>query len=208
VQIQGFTPEDFNVFTIDGLDARMEALIATVRPKLEVLGSHVAPYLSTICGEEMFPHVAKHARRTVNPPDDTWVAWAHNKRGYKAHPHFQVGMWSTHLFIQFAIIYESDRHKAIFANYMENNLTELKNIVPGHFFWSLDHMKPEVTLHQDMSREDFAEMIEKVKRIKKSEIMCGIQIDRHDPAASNEELLTRKIESTFETLLPLYRNAF
>jgi uncharacterized protein YktB (UPF0637 family) len=208
VQIQGFTSKDFDVFTIPGLEARMEALIAEVRPKLEALGSHIAPYLSTLCGEEMYPHVAKHARRTVNPPDDTWVAWAHNKRGYKAHPHFQVGMWSTHLFIQFAIIYESNQHKKLFANYLENNLTSVMKSVPKSYFWSLDHMKPEVTLHQDMSKEDFAVMIDKLKHVKKSEIMCGIQIDQNDPAASNGDELINKIEQTFETLLPLYRNAY
>ena len=37
-------------------------------------------------------HVAKHARRSVNPPIDTWVAFAPNKRGYKMLPHFQIGL--------------------------------------------------------------------------------------------------------------------
>ncbi|NDI33538.1 DUF1054 family protein [Chengkuizengella sediminis] len=72
MSFQGFTKEDFNVFTIDSLEPRMEALITHVRPKLEWLGAEIAPYLSAVTGEEMFPHVAKHARRTVNPPNDTW----------------------------------------------------------------------------------------------------------------------------------------
>ena len=36
--------------------------------------------------------MAKHARRTVNPPDDTWVAFALDKRGYKKHCHFKVAV--------------------------------------------------------------------------------------------------------------------
>lgn len=104
---QGFTHDDFAVFQIEGLEPRMDALIARVRPKLNELGNELAPVLSALCGEEMFPHVAKHARRTVHAPNDTWVAWGPNKRGYKALPHFQVGMFYSHLFVVFAIIYES-----------------------------------------------------------------------------------------------------
>ncbi len=208
MQIQGFTATDFDVFTIPGLEPRMEALIAEVRPKLTAIGDHIAPYLSALCGEEMYPHVAKHARRTINPPNDTWVAWANNKRGYKAHPHFQVGMWSTHVFIQFAVIYESDKHKQIFAKYLNKNLNTIMKSVPQQYFWSLDHMKPEVSFHQDLSKNDFKDMIDKLTRIKKSEIMCGLQLDRHDPVVSDGEALMQTIERTFETLLPLYRAAF
>ena len=51
--------------------------------------------------------MAKHARRTVNPPKDSWVAFAPYKRGYKSLPHFQIGLWRTHLFIVLVIIYEA-----------------------------------------------------------------------------------------------------
>lgn len=75
MEFKGFTNEDFDVFIIDGLEARMEALKETIRPKLEALGQHFAPTLSALTGDEMFVHVAKHARRTINPPKDTWVAF-------------------------------------------------------------------------------------------------------------------------------------
>ena len=74
--VTGFTDQDFDVFSVPGLEARMEVLIERVRPKLEALGAELSPYVSALAGEEMFVHVAKHARRTVNPPIDTWVAWA------------------------------------------------------------------------------------------------------------------------------------
>src|SRR3954462_14851465 len=109
----GFTTEDFNVFLIDGLEARMEALKNTIRPKLEQLGEYFAPTISAITDDEMFIHVAKHARRTINPPKDTWVAFSNNSRGYKMLPHFQIGMWNTHLFIWFAVIYEAPQKNVI-----------------------------------------------------------------------------------------------
>jgi uncharacterized protein YktB (UPF0637 family) len=85
--------DDFDVFSIEGLDNRMEALQNQIQPKFQKLGTHFADRLSAHGTDEFFPHVAKHARRTVNPPKDSWVAFAPAKRGYKALPHFQVGLW-------------------------------------------------------------------------------------------------------------------
>ena len=64
---------------------------------LKNLGKHYSHYFSHILGEEYFTHVAKHARRSVNPPKDSWVAFAPYKRGYKAFPHFQIGLWGKHV---------------------------------------------------------------------------------------------------------------
>lgn len=138
----GFHSQDFDSLTVPGLEPRMEAIIANIRPKLEALGGTLAPYLSALCGEEMFPHVAKHARRTINPPEDTWIAWSSSKRGYKALPHFQVGMFSTHLFIIFAVIYESPNKETI-ARYLEKHTAKVDKLVPADFYWSTDHMNPE-----------------------------------------------------------------
>lgn len=103
----GFEQRDFNVFTIDGLEERMEALRSRISTKLEAIANHLEADLSSLSGDEMFVHVAKHARRTKNPPNDTWAALASSKRGYKKLPHFQIGMWESHVFIWFAVIYES-----------------------------------------------------------------------------------------------------
>jgi uncharacterized protein YktB (UPF0637 family) len=202
-----FQAEDFDVFTIPGLEPRMKELIRLVRPKLATIGQEMNSYLSILCGEEMFPHVAKHARRTINPPNDTWVAWANNKKGYKAYPHFQVGLWSTHVFIQFAVIYESD-NKTVFARRLEERLSDITSLVPENFFWSTDHMQPEVTPHREMNKESFKQLIHKLRHVKKVEALCGLKIDRHDPVLSNGEAFRGLIEKTFEQVLPLYKMAF
>jgi uncharacterized protein YktB (UPF0637 family) len=202
-----FNQEDFDVFTIPGLEPRMEALIRLVRPKLTQLGEELAPYLSAHCGEPMFPHVARHARRTINPPADTWVAWANNKKGYKAHPHFQLGMWSTHVFIQFAVIYESG-NKEVFARHLEEKLNEMRSVIPDHFRWSIDHMQPDSTIHGEMDEDDFAHMIDKLKRVKKTEALCGIHIERNDPLLKDHDRFAGVVKHTFEQVMPLYRIAF
>lgn len=203
---QGFVQEDFDVFDIPGLEPRMEALIERVRPKLHALGETMAPYLSALCGEEMFPHVAKHARRTVHPPNDTWVAWANNKKGYKAHPHFQVGLWSTHLFAQFALIYESDR-KPAFAAELERHWERIRAAIPGHYVWSLDHTQPQGIRHDQLDAKRAADMLRRLKQVKKAEALLGVHIDRNDPLAADGPRLIAELERVFETVLPLYRMA-
>lgn len=199
-----FTDNDFNVFTIDGFQERMGALEEIIRPKLYALGHHFAPKLSVMTGQEIFAHVAKHARRTVNPPNDTWVAFSSNKRGYKMMPHFQIGLWGTHLFIWFAVIYEATMKQEI-GTKLEKSAEQIKEIIPANFMWSMDHTKPEAVIHQSLEIENLIEMFKRLQTVKKAEILCGVQISREDAVQLNEDELINKIQNTFETLMPLYK---
>lgn len=78
----GFTPADFKVFSVDGFDERMQQIYTHVRPKLIRLGDELAPELARSLHMEFFPHVAKHARRTINPPPETWAAFGPSPKGY------------------------------------------------------------------------------------------------------------------------------
>jgi uncharacterized protein YktB (UPF0637 family) len=205
--ISAFDQQDFDSFLIPGLEPRMSSIIEHVRPKLNQLGEVIQPFLATITGEPMYAHVARHARRTINPPNDTWVAWSNNKRGYKAHPHYQVGMFSSHLFILFAVIYESD-NKANAARYLTSKKKEIMKYVPDHFVWSMDHMQPEARRHDTLKLSDFNSMADQLIRVKKSELLCGIHLDKNDPIVTNADKLQSIIEQTFSTLLPLYQNSF
>ncbi|MGH7779347.1 MAG: DUF1054 family protein [Candidatus Binataceae bacterium] len=79
----GFSRNDFGIFEIEGFSARMEQIAARVRPRLTRLGAELAPDLGRKLHIEFFPHVAKHMRRTVNPPAETWAAWGPSPKGYK-----------------------------------------------------------------------------------------------------------------------------
>ncbi|MEH7382369.1 DUF1054 domain-containing protein [Bacillus sp. JJ1533] len=202
----GFTNKDFDVFTIDGLENRMDALITHIRPKLEDLGNHFAPTLSSLTGDEMFAHVAKHARRTINPPKDTWVAFANNKRGYKMLPHFQIGLWETHLFVWFAVIYEAPI-KAEFGNMLMEHSKKIRESIPNHFLWSVDHTKPDTHNHQELNEQELESMFRRLQTVKKAEILCGINIPREEAIHMQAEELVRVIDATFRKLLPLYQLA-
>lgn len=79
----GFAPADFKVFEVEGFNERMQQIYARVRPKLIRLGDEFAPAIARGLHLEFFPHVAKHARRTVNPPPETWAAFGPSPKGYK-----------------------------------------------------------------------------------------------------------------------------
>ncbi|MET3575823.1 DUF1054 domain-containing protein [Bhargavaea ullalensis] len=195
--------KDFDVFAIDGLEARMEALISTVRPKLEALGVHYAHYFSSVLGEEFHPHVAKHARRKVNPPKDTWVAWSTSNRGYKALPHFQIGLFGTKVFVILALVYELPG-KEMMADRMLAD-TELFDGLPEDFIVSGDHMSPESSpVHAD-GGDEVISLLERLKTVKKAEFLVGRHIAREEAVNLSEDEFLACAEDTFNRLLPVYR---
>ncbi|MGE7664132.1 YktB family protein [Ureibacillus composti] len=197
-----WTNKDFDVFTTDGLEQRMEALSTNVRPKFQELGERFTSFLSVHTGNEFFPHVAKHARRTINPPKDSWVAFSTYKRGYKSLPHFQIGLWSTHLFIWVAIIYEAPE-KDTMANRLLQNM-EVFDKLPNDFVISGDHMKPDA-LSLVESKEDILEqLLVRLRDVKKGEFLVGRQIPREEAVTLSSEEFLKLTEETFEKLLPIY----
>lgn len=206
MSFSGFTKTDFDVFKIDGLDERMEALKTNIRPKLEELGRYFAPILSAYVGDEMFPHVAKHARRTKNPPNDTWVAFASNPRGYKMLPHFQIGLWETHVFIWFAVIYEAPNKEA-FGKTLEKNLSAVYRQIPKEYVWSLDHTKPHAKEHNQLTENELQAMFIRLQKVKKAEILCGLHISREEAIKMTPMAFLETADSVFKNLSPLFQMA-
>jgi uncharacterized protein YktB (UPF0637 family) len=204
MSVSSFSAEDFSVFKIDGLDQRMEALKERIQPKLIALGDFFSQELSVMTGEEMFTHVAKHARRKVNPPNDTWVAFSGNKRGYKMVPHFQIGLWETHVFVWFAVIYEAPI-KAEFGKTLMEAADKLKETIPSNFVWSIDHTKPAVLPHHDLSVNELESIFQRLQSVKKAEILCGIQIPQEEAVKMTDEKFVERIRDAFVELIPLYK---
>ncbi|PEJ33374.1 YktB family protein [Bacillus pseudomycoides] len=202
--LQTFKEKDFVVFSVDGLEERMNAIKTNIHPKLEALGEQFSHYLSEQTGETFFYHVAKHARRKVNPPNDTWVAFSTNKRGYKMLPHFQIGLWGTHAFIYFGLIYECPQ-KVEAAHAFLGHLNDLKTNIPNDFVWSIDHTKPGVKPHNMLEANELQKMIERLATIKKAELLVGIHISPEEFSTLTDEQFLTKVEATMQSLLPLYK---
>lgn len=200
----GFSKIDFATFQIDGLQPRMEAIQTRIQPKFRQIGDILTSDLSIKLGNEMFLHIAKHARRTVNPPKDTWLAVCNNKRGYKKHPHFQVGLFDDRLFIWVAFIYELPNKSQIARN-LQAKLDELNEIVPDDFVISQDHMKKDAITVKDANMEKILTRFEKVK---KAEFLLGRHIDVDDAILQDGEKLLTYIQETIDTLIPIYQIAY
>lgn len=193
---------DFNVFELEGLEKRMTALQSQIQPKFELLGRRFADHLSSHGTDEFFPHVAKHARRTVNPPSDSWVAFAPAKRGYKALPHFQIGLWKSHLFIILAVIYENPDKKGL-AERLSRQLNVLTNL-PSNFIVSGDHTKPEAANIQDLGKEGLESLLERLQTVKKAEFLVGRHLKRNDAVNLSEAEFFSYTQETIDHLLPVY----
>ncbi len=200
--IHFWVKDDFDVFLIDGLERRMEALQHKIQPKFISLGRHFADRLSAHGTDEFFPHVARHARRTVNPPKDSWVAFAPAKRGYKALPHFQIGLWGTHLFIILAVIYENPDKKGI-AERLSDQLDVLTSL-PASYIVSGDHMKPDAVSIDATGPEGILALLERLQTVKKAEFLVGRHLSREKAAAMSADEFMAFAEESFDQLLPVY----
>lgn len=197
-----WTNKDFDVFEIDGLEPRMEALTTIVRPKFQELGEMYSSYFSAKTGDEFFPHVAKHARRTINPPKDSWVAFAPYKRGYKSLPHFQIGLWNTHLFIIVAIIYEAPQKSEMATRLL--NAINLFDELPDSFIFSGDHMSQDSIPLKTGREKQLEELIIRLRDVKKGEFLVGRHISREEAVKLSSEQFLQLTEETFEALMPVY----
>lgn len=191
----------FKVFETPGLEARMSALAEKVRPKFEELGEQYSAYFSGKTGEEFHPHVAKHMRRTVNPPNDSWVAFAPNKRGYKAVPHFQIGLWESHVFIILAVIYEANGKTAMAERLLDSELIEN---LPEDMVVSGDHMKPEAHSVEKLGNEGVEKLLHRLRDVKKGEFVIGRHLQREDADSLSKNQFDDLVEKTFDELLPIY----
>ncbi|MCD8509236.1 MAG: DUF1054 domain-containing protein [Bacillus sp. (in: Bacteria)] len=201
MMFNGFSKQDFETFHIDGLDERMEAIKERIQPKFKEIGAAVSEDLAKATGEEMHVHIAKHARRSVNPPKDTWMAFCHNKRGYKKHPHFQVGLFDDHVFIWLAYIYELPNKEEIAKTFLEDKEAIVDN-VPKDFVISLDHMKKDA---EPLESIDLEEALVRFRDVKKDEFLIGRQIDAADPILQDGEKFIQLVKETYDTLVPLYK---
>ncbi|MDU0201534.1 MULTISPECIES: DUF1054 domain-containing protein [Paenibacillus] len=202
----GFTQHDFDTFAIEGLDGRMEAIRERIQPKFKALGDSLAQDLSLLTGTEMFLHIAKHLRRKINPPVDTWMAVCPNKRGYKQVPHFQVGLFDDRVFIWLALIYELPNKSNIATAYM-NQIDRIQKEIPADFVLSFDHMKKDVTPLAELDRSAWNDALIRFRDVKKVELLIGKNLHFQDPVLTKPDELESLIKDTFEKLVPLYQLA-
>lgn len=197
--LPGFTNKEFDAFQIEGLPNRMAAIQENIQPKFEIIGGELRDFLAAKLGNEMYLHIARHARRTVNPPVDTWLAIADNKRGYKKHPHFQVGLFDDRLFIWLAFVYELPG-KNIIAQAFLDQIDSFEQL-PEEYIVSFDHFKKDAIPVSDLSIKD----LERFRDVKKADLLIGQHILKDDATKLSGNELVEQIKTMFTQMIPLYQ---
>src|SRR5438128_11274350 len=202
-----FGAADFKVFDVKGFQARMGEIRARIRPKLETLGGRLAPELQRTTGESTFAHVAKHARRRVNPPDDTWVAFAGDARGYKKHCHFKLAVSRCGVRFLFEIGPEhADKKK--WASAWKKNAPKLAPVlrrVKSLAWFKNEHDEELAARLADLTPEAISELADELLRTRDGQLVIGRAVPAEQAARWSEAEYRAGALETFRALVPLYR---
>jgi uncharacterized protein YktB (UPF0637 family) len=202
-----FSANDFKVFDVKGFHPRMAELRERVRPKLEAFGHSLTPAIGRTTGGDVFPHVAKHARRTVNPPDDTWVAFAGDPRGYKKHSHFKVAVSRNCVRFLFEIGPEHADKKRWVAAWKKNaaKVGPVLRRMTGLAWFKNEHDEEPAAMLAELTPDALAALGDEVLRVRDGQFVVGRQIPCAEAARWTEAQYRAAALDTFRALAPLFR---
>jgi uncharacterized protein YktB (UPF0637 family) len=203
----GFTEREFEIFDLPGFAIRMPAIRAEITPKLKALGDQIAPALPEVAHRELFPHVAQHLRRTVNPPIETWVAFSPSPRAYKPFVHFRVAINGGGLKVV-CHLEEDSEDKPAFADGLQRNAAAIARHLATHTeIHSGDARGKEAMLEapRPRSEAELATLAERLARLKGQDASFAIRFERDDPVVASPTALIEAALGAMRTLLPIYR---
>jgi len=202
-----FVAADFKVFDVKGFRPRMSEIRARIRPKLEAFGHCLALDIGRSTGAEAFVHVARHARRTVNPPDDTWVAFCADARGYKKHAHFKVAVSRQCVRFLFEIGPEHADKKHVAAAWKKSagKLGPVIRRVNGLAWFKNEHDDEPEAMLGDITPEGFAGLADELMRTRDGQLVLGRAVPAAEAARWKEAQYRTAALETFRALAPLYR---
>lgn len=195
-----FNSEKFAVFSHPSLDKRMEAIRQVVHPSFEFFAKQIQSELKDRDASQLFPiHIAKHLRRTTNPPESTWVAIGGDKRGYKKYPHFQIFLTPHYVFVGLALIDNPLFEKEIAEAYL------------GHLDL-FQNLSSDMKIIQDHTQETYTALTEidlplvltRLRDVKKAELMIGSILKAGDKRLDQQSDIENWIQMTVKELYPLY----
>ncbi|MCY0875255.1 MAG: DUF1054 family protein, partial [Firmicutes bacterium] len=162
------------------------------------------PVISQAVGVPMYAHVARHARRKTNPPNDSWVAFSQDPRGYKKWPTFMVGLWQTHVYVQFGVIYESAQ-KAVLGQAVQTlDLAQLREKLPVGTRVYGDYMVPGGNSLAALSDEQLRALAQRVQEVKKADLLFGVEWPRETVLAMSPNAFEANLIERCRQLAVLY----
>lgn len=199
----GWTTDCFEAMELPGFAERMQAIRSRVRPRLEAISQALAAPLSRHAGLTLYPHVALHARRTVNPPDDTWCAWSAARTGYKKHPHLQLGIRARHVYVQAGAILEAPFRSRLSELLLQEGRA-LAAQLPGQALWKDDHLAPHGVPTEQLSDADIERLAAGLRRKSRGDFMVALHWPKEQALAMGpQEFLEQALQGLVQ-LLPVF----
>ena len=194
-----FTEQHLKIFEIPTFEGRMPALKNEIRPILESFGTAIASLLKEQFKTEFFTHVAKHLRRKVNPPDETWVAFGPQKRGYKAYIFFSLCVGKNGAQVRVTLKDESTDRPQLGQNLIKNLKFFERNLSQAGKFFDYTRRNDVYTPTLITDWESFLrEEAKRLQTLKSAVFDIGIEINP----------LSAKLEQDFlkqvQKLYPFY----
>jgi uncharacterized protein YktB (UPF0637 family) len=187
------------VFGIPTFPERMQAIKERIRPKLATLAEQLQPALNHMANSALFPHVAKHARRTVNPPPETWVAFGPSPRGYKKFGHFGLVVSRGGLHTRVVVKDEAEKRSQM-AKVLMDRAEALAKLFAEH----------KVARYDRWDYTGIPELIEPTVDFWKgvTEVLAkktgGLDVGVGWPVGRAVQLTDEELLAAFGALLPLY----
>src|SRR5260370_13841984 len=202
-----FYATEFKVCDEEGFRARMGAIGERIRPKLEGVGHSLRPAVSRATGGDAYAHVAKHARRTVNPPEDSWVASGPGARGYKKHCHFTVAVSRRAVRFLFEVGPEHADKKRWAAAWKRNapRLAPVLRRVKGLAWFKNKHDEEAAAPLADLSPERLAELSHELTRTRHGHPLLARVVPPGQAAPWAEAQYPSPALQTIPPLPPLFR---
>jgi uncharacterized protein YktB (UPF0637 family) len=205
--IEPLTAKDFQIFELPGFAERMAAIRGTIRPKLETLGAVLTPPVARLVEVDVFPHVARHARRTVNPPDDTWVAFGPDRRGYKKAQHFKVAVSRHALRFLFEVGPEFAA-KPAYARAWKREAPRLLRALAktrGLGWFRSEHDEEPAGALADLDAGGWKTLGDELTRTRDGQLVIGRRVDAREAAAWRGSDYERTALDTFAALSACFR---
>lgn len=203
MRFEGFTDQDFDLFSIADFAGRMAEIRATLRPKLVALGDDLVSAIEEEAGTPIFPHVAQHMRRRVNPPAETWVAFGRDKKGYKRWTHYRVAVSGAGVRVTVFVEDDADDKAPFGARLVETSGELLKSLgpqAPVQWYTFGNEPLPQRAVTAEVLQKQGAAL----QRLKTLKFQAGVPLSRADALKMAPEAFENWAIDQVRLLKPLY----
>jgi uncharacterized protein YktB (UPF0637 family) len=204
MNFSGFDEHDYELFSIPDFAGRMAAIRTRVRPHLLALGEDLGERVEEVLGSPVFPHVAQHMRRRVNPPVETWVAFARDRKGYKRWTHYRVVLGEDGVRVTLFVEDDADDKPAFgaaLAGLGEGILQLIGDQAPLQWYTLAE---AGAVPHAQVTPATLRQEGERLQRLKTRKFQAGVPLTRREALRMKPAAFEAWVLEQVRLLKPLY----